>query len=154
MTDDLGGEAMTMVTRNRGAHPCSMPHQHPWLHLFEVNLTIPARVLREGRRVLPPLDGHGPWRHVPHPVQERRRPWRGDEPPARRGVAALAALRRRRRRRWDDCARLEARREDPGGPRKQPGHRSLRRPGGSDRRGARHPEAATEGETAGGAPPA
>jgi hypothetical protein len=28
MTNDLGREAMTMVTRNTGGHPCSMPHYH------------------------------------------------------------------------------------------------------------------------------
>jgi hypothetical protein len=38
-----------------------------------------------------PLDGHGPQREVPHPVQGWRRPRRCDGPPAGRRAAALAA---------------------------------------------------------------
>src|SRR6266404_1296079 len=40
MTDDLGGEAMTMIERDGGAHPWSMPHERS----STVNLTIPADV--------------------------------------------------------------------------------------------------------------
>jgi hypothetical protein len=94
-------------------------------------------VLREGRRVHPPLTRHGPGQDAPHPVQGRRRRWRCGRPPVGRGAGALAAVGRYRRGGSHDRPCPQARREDCGWPRRHLGNRSLRFAGGSDRPSAR-----------------
>ena len=44
MTDDLGGEAMTMVARDGGTHQWIMLHEQRD-YTFHLNLTIPLNVL-------------------------------------------------------------------------------------------------------------
>jgi hypothetical protein len=45
MADDLGGEAITMVGRDRGAHPRIMKHEEAD-DTYPFNLTIPSKSIK------------------------------------------------------------------------------------------------------------